>query len=260
MHEIERHGDVVRVRLWSRVSAAAGYDVSVYLTRGLLIDTGFPHVAPEIARLLGEWAPRGALVTHWHEDHAGNVPMLAARGVPLAMAPATLERLRERPPIRLYRHVTWGQTPPLSSAPAPLVHDGLELLPTPGHSADHHVVWDRERGTLFGGDLFLGVKVRIAHPGEDPRALVASLRRAAALRPERLFDAHRGLVPDAAAALAAKAEWHAELIGQVDAKIDAGWSDRAIRRALLGGESLPGWLSGGDYARINFVRAVRRTR
>ena len=82
----------------------------------------------------------------------------------------------------------------------------------------------------------------------------------AALEPAELFDGHRGRVPEARSALRAKAAWHRETIGAIEAKIDAGWSDAAIRDALLGGESLPGLLSRGEYARINMVRAVRAQR
>jgi hypothetical protein len=111
---------------------------------------------------------------------------------------------------------------------------------------------------LFGGDLFLGVKVRIAHPGEDPRLLARTLRTVAALGPTRLFDAHRGFVPDPAPALVAKADWTDETIAAIERRIAAGAPDEVIVRELFGGESLPGRVSGGDYSRTNFVRAVRR--
>jgi glyoxylase-like metal-dependent hydrolase (beta-lactamase superfamily II) len=136
--------------------------------------------------------------------------------------------------------------------------EGLSLVPAPGHCADHHVVWDANEGTLFGGDLYLGVKVRIAHPGEDPRLLARTLRTIAARSPARLFDAHRGFVPNPTPLLIAKAEWTEQMIGEIERRIAQGDSDAAIRRALFGGESLPGYFSAGDYARINFVRAVRR--
>jgi glyoxylase-like metal-dependent hydrolase (beta-lactamase superfamily II) len=156
--------------------------------------------------------------------------------------------------------VTWGSPHPLPATPLPGTElpAGLALLHTPGHCADHHVVWDAERGILFGGDLFLGVKVRVAHPQEDPRALVRSLAAMAALEPAELYDGHRGRVANPREALRAKAAWNTELIGAIESKIDAGWDDAAIRDALLGGESFPGWLSRGEYARINFVRAVRQ--
>jgi len=163
-------------------------------------------------------------------------------------------------PIGAYRRYTWGAMPALppdapAFDPAPLV-----LVPTPGHTSDHHAVWDPERETLFGGDLFLGVKVRIAHATEDPRALARSLRAAAALRPRRLFDAHRGPVDDPVAALEAKAAWLDDTVGAVERLLDLGWPARRVRAAVLGGESAVGYLSGGEYSRAAFVRAVRRTR
>jgi glyoxylase-like metal-dependent hydrolase (beta-lactamase superfamily II) len=140
----------------------------------------------------------------------------------------------------------------------PFDSDRLRLVAAPGHSSDHHVVWDEADGTLFGGDLYLGVKVRIAHPGEDPRVLVRTLRGVATLGPARLFDAHRGYVPNPVPLLRAKADWTEETIALIERRIVAGAPDAAIVRELFGGESMPGYISGGDYSRTNFVRAVRR--
>ena len=265
MFRLSAHDDVLRLEMASAASRAVGYTASAYLLRGVLVDTGIPARAAALARFLDERAAagapvRGAVVTHQHEDHAGNVALLAGRGIPIAMADATRAAVRRVGPIGLYRRVTWYPMRPLPGGAPELVPAPLVLVPTPGHSPDHHAVWDPETETLFGGDLFLGVKVRIAHHEEDPRRLVDSLRAAAALRPRRLFDAHRGPVPNPTESLLAKAAWHEETIGAVDALIDRGWSDRAILRAVLGGESLTGWLSARDYSRLNFVRVVRASR
>jgi hypothetical protein len=112
---------------------------------------------------------------------------------------------------------------------------------------------------MFGGDLFIGVKVRIGHPNEDVRSQVRSLRAMAALRPRRFFDAHRGLLADPVAQLTAKADWIDEVIGAVEERVREGWSDGAICHAVLGGGDLTGWISRGDYAKINLVRSVRRS-
>jgi glyoxylase-like metal-dependent hydrolase (beta-lactamase superfamily II) len=265
MLRLTPHGDVLRLEMASAASRAVGYSASAYLLRGVLVDTGIPAAAAGLRRFLDERAAagtpvRGAVLTHAHEDHAGNVALLAERGVPLAMGTATDRAVRAVGPVGLYRRLTWHPMRPLAGPapgfdPAPLV-----LVPTPGHSPDHHAVWDPETETLFGGDLFLGVKVRVAHHEEEPRRLVGSLRAAAALRPRRLFDAHRGPVDHPAEALAAKAAWHEETIGAVDTLIDRGWEDGAILRTVLGGESLTGWLSARDYSRLNFVRRLRATR
>jgi glyoxylase-like metal-dependent hydrolase (beta-lactamase superfamily II) len=250
--------ELFRLRSWR--STAMGYSVCVFLVRDQLIDTGFPGARNAVARLLDERRPRGVVVTHQHEDHAGNVELVARRGIPIAMAPATEAALRAgEANVGLYRRACWGTMAPLCTAVEAYEPSGLELLPTPGHSPDHHLVWDAERETLFAGDLFLGVKVRVARPMEDPRALAQSARRAAELRPRQVFDAHRGLVPNGADALRAKATWLEEVIGAIDERIARGWSDRAITRAVLGREDVVYAVSRGDLSRVNFVRAVRAT-
>lgn len=262
MLTLERHGDVTRVRMASWRGRVVGYDVSAYVVRGVVVDTGFPRAAVEFSRFLDAHPVDGVIVTHWHEDHAGNAALAAARGVPMSISRLTLAELRgtAAASIRFYRRFVWGVAPPVAAPVVPFESDALRVIHTPGHTADHHVVWDEERGTLFSGDLFLGVKVRATFPDEDPRQLAGTLRRVAALRPERMFDAHRGAVADPASALVAKADWIDETIAHIDAKIDAGWNDDAIRRHVLGRESTVGIMSRGEYSRMTFVRAVRRTR
>jgi glyoxylase-like metal-dependent hydrolase (beta-lactamase superfamily II) len=247
---------VERVWLSSWRGRAVGYDVSAYLIDGVLVDTGFPRARAELLDVVRRTRPRGAIVTHWHEDHAGNVETLAAAGLPLSMHPECERVLRERPPIRPYRRVVWGRSPRLASEVTPFDPAPLELIATPGHTEDHRVVWDPRRRIVVSGDLFLGVKVRVAHEHESPRALMASLRAIAALEPRLLLDAHRGVVHDAAAQLRAKVAWTEETIGAIEALAARGVGARAIVRRLFGGESLVGWASGGEYSRRAFVRAV----
>jgi glyoxylase-like metal-dependent hydrolase (beta-lactamase superfamily II) len=258
MIEIQRFQNVERIRLASWGSRVAGMDVSAYLVGGILIDSGFPHARAWLARLLDERRVTAAMLTHYHEDHAGNAELLASRGIPLAAHPLTLERLRDPAPIRAYRRIVWGSPRRLTShADAALGGSGLQMIATPGHSADHHVVWDAEHETLFSGDLWLGVRARVMHVSEDPFQIVESLRTTLALRPARMFDAHRGEVRDPLAALSAKIGYMEDTIAAVREKITAGWSERAILRAILGGDEPVALASGGEYSRMNFVRAVR---
>lgn len=256
MLEIVELGDVTRLVMSSRVGRAVGYDSSAYFVRGVLVDAGPPCAMPALSRWLDATPVSGALLTHHHEDHAGNAAELLRRGLPLGASTGTLRALGDGEHARLYRRLTWGRMPPLDAAPLPFQPDGLVLLPAPGHAPDHHVVWDAERETIFGGDLYLGRRVRVAHTGEQPRTLVRTLRSIAALAPGRLFDAHRGPVADPVAALIAKAEWIEETIAAIERRAAAGWSERAIARAVLGREPLEYYVSAGEMSHVRFVRAV----
>ena len=250
-----------RVRMRSWRGALVGYDVSAYLVGDVLVDTGFPRAGRALLELVDTARPRGVVVTHSHEDHAGNVPAIAQRGVPTVMHAECEAVLRERPAIRYYRRAVWGWTERLRARLEPFDPAPLALVGAPGHSADHLLVWDADRRILVSGDLFLGVKVRVAHEeDESPRALVASLRRAAALEPRLLLDAHRGPVRDAAAQLRAKADWNEEVIGAIERLNADGAEPAEIVRRLFGGDSLVGLVSGGEYSRAGFVRAVLRER
>jgi glyoxylase-like metal-dependent hydrolase (beta-lactamase superfamily II) len=255
---VERFGDVARLRLSSIGSRAVRLDVSTYVVRGVMIDTGFPRARGAVVEALATLGVHGAIVTHWHEDHGGNAAPLARLGVPLLMRPETEAILRHRPEIPLYRRVVWGHPRRLDRPlTAPDVH-GLECIHTPGHSREHQVVWDPSTGTLFSGDLWLGVRSRVIHLSEDPYEIVSSLRRVARLEPARLFDAHRGFVERPTHAIAAKIDWMSETIGDIEQRIAGGWSDRQIVDRVLGGEEMAGYMSRGDYTRRNFVRAIRR--
>ncbi len=258
MLRIENHGDVTRVELSSWTGRRLGYSVSVYKAGDLLIDTGFPRAAAELAAWVDRAGVRGAILTHWHEDHAGGAATLARRGLPIDMDPATERQLRAPPRLQLYRRATWGSFTPLEAALVPLAPNAVDVIAAPGHSPDHRVVWLPETRTLFAGDLFLGGKVRLAHDGEDFATLIESLRRCAALDPARMFCGHRGLVPDAAAALRAKADWLQGMIAAIGERAAAGWSDERIVRGVLGGEELAGVVSRGYYSRAAFVRVAKR--
>ena len=256
--QLERYDDgVVRLRLQSPAGRATGYDVSAYVVRDIMVDTGFHRARQEVSRALDSLGVRGAIVTHWHEDHAGNVELLASRGISLLLREDTAAILRRRPPVRLYRRLVWGHPPPLRSPVRPLDPGPLEVIPTPGHSPDHQVVWDPTSDTVFTGDLWLGVRSRVMHSAENPYEIIESLRLVLERRPARLFDAHRGAIANPVTALQAKIDWLSETIGEIERRLTAGWSDRAIVRRVLGGEEFAAVISRGEYARRNLVKAIR---
>ena len=256
MIEVSTYDDVHRIRMWTRRSQAVGYDVSAYLVKTILVDTGFRHAGAELQQTLVALRPRAVIVTHWHEDHAGNAALLAASRMPMWISEYTERKLRDRPRLKLYRHWTWGRPVALGADVNRLDPTPLQVIPTPGHSPDHHVVFDPQTATLFSADLWLGVKVRVMGHAENPYEIVESLSKAIALEPRRMFDAHRGLVDNPVDALSAKRAWLQDTIGAIERRLDAGDSERHIVRAVLGGDEMTALISQGEYSRRNLVRTI----
>ena len=251
---------VVRLAFSDWRGRAVGYNVSAYVIDGVLVDTAFPGVADEVSAAVAALAPRGAIVTHWHEDHAGNVAALVEAGLPVRMHPLGEAALRSPEPIGFYRRFTWGSNRPVVGPLSDFDVAPLQVIATPGHTADHIAVWHPERRIIATGDLFLGVKVRVAHDEESPRDIAASLRTVMALEPRLLLDAHRGAVPKPLPLLRAKIDWLEETIGVINALADMGLGEREIQRRALGREPVVGWVSRGEYSKRALVRSVLRDR
>lgn len=254
----EKYDDVLRIRFASFGSRSFGLDVSAYVVRGVMIDSAFHRARQRFANAINGLDLRGCIITHWHEDHAGNVRLLAQRGVPVSLRADTEAILRSGPRIKLYRQATWGRPPVLDTPITPFDTRPLECIHTPGHSADHQVVFDPETRTLFSGDLWLGIRARLMHPAEDPFQILESLRTVAALEPLRMFDAHRGLVEPAMVGLTRRIDWLAEAISTVERRSAEGWTTDEIVQRELGGETTAARLSQGEYTVTNFVGAVLR--
>lgn len=261
MLTVEDHDDVQRLHFSTWRSRAVGYSVSAYAVRGVVVDSAFSDAGPELLEWIAANNPAGVIITHAHDDHGGNAERLARAGVPMQMKPDTDALLRKPQRRGIHRWWSWGAMPVLRSAVTPFEAAGLEMIEARGHSPDHYVVWDAERETVFAADLFLSVKVKVAHPvhREDVRLQIESVRRIAAMKPKRIFDAHRGLLQDGVALLNAKANWLEETVGRIDELITRGWSDRAIVKEIFGGEPLFTYVTMGDWSRANFVASVRKT-
>jgi len=142
----------------------------------------------------------------------------------------------------------------------------LQAVPIPGHSPDQLGYFDQNTGWLFAGDLVLRRRQQIAMPGEDPWAMIDSLRRVLRLEPAALATSHRGLIAEPGRLLREQLEYLEELAGRIAQLRGRGFGIDAIVRELFGGEpTAPGvdatWqqLSGGEFSSRRWIRAFLRS-
>jgi glyoxylase-like metal-dependent hydrolase (beta-lactamase superfamily II) len=236
--------------------------VAAWAVDGLVIDSGGLHTADELGRWVGDARPAAILLGHSHEDHSAGASILG-RDVPVYGSAGTAARLRQPARIPSYRARLWGQPAPVRVKPVP---EGLPLrpIPLPGHAPDQLGYLHERTGWLFSGDLVLRMRPRVAMPGEDPWAMMNSLRAALALAPTALATSHRSLIAAPAPVLAAVLGYLEDTAGRILEMRRRGLTGGAIVLELFGAEPLSPtgvtWreYSGGEFSAARFVRSFLR--
>jgi glyoxylase-like metal-dependent hydrolase (beta-lactamase superfamily II) len=195
-------------------------------TQPALVETGSQSSVTAVidalaAAGLGAQDLRWIIVTHIHLDHAGGVGDMAAafpnatvvvheRGARHLVDPTRLIDSAARVYGPLLDGL-YGRMRPVPEDRLVAAADGhrvdlgaghfLTLVDSPGHAKHHHAVLDEQTGTLLVGDA-VGVKLPdlgILRPATPPpdfdlEQATVSLRRFAALRPQRVVLTHYGPV------------------------------------------------------------------
>ena len=196
-----------------------------------IIETGTHHTVPIILDLLEQKGidrrqVKYVIPTHVHLDHAGGVGglMQALPAATLLIHPRGARHMID--PSRLKAGATavygeaafaemYGDIIPVPESRVTVMHDGdqvtlgqrrLTFHDTPGHARHHFCVQDSASNGIFTGDTFgLAYPSLVTERGPfilptttpvqfDPPALKASIRKLLALKPERMFLTHYGLL------------------------------------------------------------------
>jgi len=261
-----RQEDFGPVRFYEYTRTLAGrrvMRVGVYRVGDLLIDSGPARGGDLVDRLAGDGPVRDLVLTHHHEDHAGNAATLAARTGCRVHVHAAGKALVESPvPIPLYRRLFWGAA---KSVAVEILGDEIagdrfnfRVIHTPGHAPDHVALHEPQQEWLFVGDLYLTDRPRTACAYDDIGAIIDSLRKLLALPDCIMFCQHTG--------------YHAGHQHRLGRKLDAllGMQQRAVMhrdegrdigeivRAMELGDGMLPWLTQGEISAHHLVAGLLR--
>ncbi len=265
MIEEVQFGPVTQYRLKRRILGQVVYATAAYQVDGLLIDTGFEYVAEDFYRRAAEKGVDQIVHTHAHEDHVAADHLFQARQGLTPKAHAAGLALLSEPPAKLkpYRRVVWG-LPKATRAEA--VGDVVEtpnfsfrVIHAPGHSLDHLAFYEPNQGWLFGGDLYLSVKVKVLKYDEDFHAWKRSLQNVAKLDLARYFCGSGKVLETPPRYLGLKLEYYEEIEHNVVRLHRRGWPLRRIGREVLGPESWLTYISQGEFSKLNLVKSILRS-
>lgn len=236
---------------------------TLYRVGETIIDTGPGNVWRKIRPWLEERPIKRLLLTHHHEDHAGNAGRIEAKFAPQVHAhPLTAKLVTEGFHLPIYRWFFWGKPKRMKQLPMVFPDqiesgDGFTFIPipVPGHAQDLVAILEPNHGWLFTGDLFISSRPKYTRRVEDPNQEIESLRNILKYDFETVFCAHRCVLEDGRDQLARKLSYLVTLREQVRHYISIGDNVGEITRRLLGKEEMLRYFSFGEFAKRYFIES-----
>jgi glyoxylase-like metal-dependent hydrolase (beta-lactamase superfamily II) len=257
-------GPIIRFDLARRLPLFPPYWTTCYLLDDWLIDSGCASAADDFVAALADTPLGGIINTHSHEDHIGaNSRLQKERELTIRAHPAALPVLADPAglqPQQFYRRVTWGIPEPSRGRPLrdgellPVGDYTLQVIYTPGHSADHLCLYEANRGWLFSGDLFVGGRDRALRAGYDIWGIINSLKRVVKLpKLTRLLPGCARVREEPRQELLQKIAYLEELGEIVLAAHQTGHRVEDIARSLLGRPMFIELFTAGHFTRHRLI-------
>lgn len=237
----------------------------IYYVDGLLIDTGQPGAQKRILTETEALHIDRIFITHHHEDHSGNIPVLKKANQCEAFAsPNCCQIMKDPPKLSLAQKLTWGSRPAYHGL-IPVEdhleteHHRFQIIPIPGHAPDMVALYEPQKQWLFSADLFINPFIGYFKEDERIAQQIASTKAILELDFKVMFCSHNPQFDDPREQLVKKLEFLRSSFDSVASLHAKGYSSKAIFKEL-------GWkenrfvkaLSGGKLSRLNMVRSIVR--
>lgn len=258
--QIKTYEDVLQANIPVAL-AGSELDVSLYFVDGLLIDTGPSRKKDFLMSLLSQWDFEHVILTHHHEDHTGLAPWIQAeKRVPIYIHEKGIELCRKKAKLPMYRRLFWGKRLPFEPKKLPETFQSAnyhwEVVHTPGHAEDHIALYNRERGWMFGGDLYVQPRPKSMFRFEDVPGLIASLRRLLDYDFTTYFCQHAGVILDGKRAIRQKLDYLLQTQQAILFMYNEGNTTKQIQKELFPNKHAMNYFSLGESSSRHFIQSI----
>lgn len=236
-------------------------NVSVFFIDGMLIDTGPKRQEKLLTALYENWDIDQVVLTHHHEDHTGLAHWLEhEKKVPIYIHPLGVEICKKKAKLPLYRQLFWGKREAFLAEPIEKMFRSenyvWEVIHTPGHAEDHIALYNKEKGWMFGGDLYVHPQPKSSFKFESIPEMIQSLRKVLKYDFETFICSHKGVVFEGKKALRAKLDYLISLQQEILFLYNKGMNPRQIRKELFPKRHMMHYLSFFENSPMHLIHSV----
>ncbi|MFB5282696.1 MBL fold metallo-hydrolase [Peribacillus sp. Hz7] len=217
--ERKRVGDVEWVH--GKVeSAQSKMGVNVFVTDGLMIDTGSESLLSDLIPFFQSVDFDQVVLTHYHEDHTGGCAWIQKhKQVPLFIHSMSLDVCSKQGEYPDYRKRIWGVREGFQARPIGETiqshHHTWKAIFTPGHARDHMSYLNQSNGVLFSGDLFVTPKTKVILQEESIPTIIHSIKKVLRYDFQEVFCCHAGYLPNGRELFQVKLDYLENLQGEI---------------------------------------------
>ncbi len=236
-------------------------NVYLYFIDGLLIDTGPRRLKNSLIPVFKSLPVSQIILTHHHEDHIGMGSWIQSHiNKPIYIHKAGIADCEQPSSIPLYRRILWGNSKPFNPEPIPQTIETknyqFEVIHTPGHAHDHVVLFNRENGWLFSGDLFVIPHPKSSFSFESVPVLMDSIRKILTYDFSTLFCSHAGVIINGKEHLTEKLRYLENLHWKVKRLHLEGMHAKSIQKQLFPKLHSIHLLSGFENSPAHMINSI----
>lgn len=232
----------------------------VYAADGLLVDAGSRNTLQAVQSFAMDEKIHAAALTHVHEDHVGAAFWLNERNIPVYLPGADIPEAAIKTRLPLYRRITWGNRQPFTALPLgeriETEYCTLDVLHAPGHHPHHVAYYEKKRGWLFTGDIYVSRRQQVAFKDENIADAIETLTLLCELDFDILLCGHSGVHYDGRERLRSKLQFFTDMQGKVRTLREKGLDYHEIDTMLFPKKGLWTWVSRGEWSSLNIVSTI----